>query len=143
MTRRILSAVAALALAGVVSTASAQDSSAVQAGMAKPTYQVFVSAVNATPATITALKARPTISSGDVTLVNLSDFPEAKDDSAVVVLLTPHKAHIEELRSILGAQTEVTTLLSTQTPALSVADVYAVGTQDNGKLVLFYRPKSQ
>jgi hypothetical protein len=142
MNRRLISAVAILALAGVVSTsASAQDSSAMRVGVVKPSYQVFVTAVNATPATITTLKARPAITAGEVTLVNVRDFPEGQNDSTVVVLLEPRRAEIAQLQAILAAQSEVKVLLEGQTPALTVADVVAVGTQPDGKLLVFYRPK--
>jgi hypothetical protein len=143
MYRRFISAVAILALAGVVSTsASAQDSSAMKVGVVvKPSYQVFVTAVNATPATITTLKARPAITAGDVTLVNVRDFPEGQNDSTVVVLLEPRRAEIAQLQAILAAQSDVKVLLEGQTPALTVADVVAVGTQPDGKLLVFYRPK--
>lgn len=142
MYRRLISAVAILALAGVVSTsASAQDSSAMRVGVVKPSYQVFVTAVNATPATITTLKARPAITAGEVTLVNVRDFPEGQNDSTVVVLLEPRRAEIAQLQAILAAQSEVKVLLEGQTPALTVADVVAVGTQPDGKLLVFYRPK--
>jgi hypothetical protein len=140
MTRRIISTVAALALAGIVSTASAQDAG-MQAGVAvKPTYQVFVTSVNATPATLTALKARPAITANEVTLVNLRDFPEASD-SAVVVLVQPHTTEIEQLRAVLEAQAEVKGLFAKQTPVLTAADVVAVGTTPDGKVLVFYRPK--
>ena len=142
MYRRLISAATVLALGAVVSTAaSAQEPATMQAGVAKPTYQVFVTAVNATPATITTLKARPAITAGDVTLINVRDFPEGQNDSTVVVLLEPRRAAIAELQGILAAQAEVKSLLEKQTPAVTVADVVAVGTQENGKLVVFYRPK--
>ena len=143
MYRRLISAVAVLALAGIVTTsASAQDSSAMKSGVVvTPSYQVFVTAVNATPATITTLKARPAITAGDLTLVNVRDFPEGQNDSAVVILLEPRRAEIAQLQAILAAQAEVKGLLEKQTPALTVADIVAVGTQPDGKLVVFYRPK--
>ena len=142
MFRRLISAATVLAVAGVVSTsASAQDSTAMKAGVAKPTYQVFVTAVNATPVTITTLKARPTITAGDVTLVNVRDFSEGQNDSTFVAFIQPHQAHIVELQGILAAQADVKGLLEKQTPVLTTADVVAVGTQENGKLIVFYRPK--
>ena len=142
MFKRLILAVASLALASVMSTAaSAQDSTAVKAGVAKPSYQVFVTAVNATPATITALKARPSITANEVTLVNLRDISDGQNDSTVVVLLQPHASEIEQLRAILGAQAEVAGLLEKQTPALTLAEVVAVGVQEDGKLMVFYRPK--
>ena len=140
MNRRLITALSALALAGVVSTASAQDQSGMQAGVTKPTYQVFVSAVNATPATLTTLKARPAIPAGDITLINLSEFPEATD-SSVVVLVQPHTAEIEELRTILAGQAEVKALFASQTPVLTTAEVVAVGAQPDGKVLVFFRPK--
>jgi hypothetical protein len=144
MFRRLIPAVAVLALASVVTTAaSAQDSSAMKAGVAvKPTYQVFVTAVEATPATITTLKARPAITAGELTLVNVRDFPEGQNDSVVTVLLEPRAAEIVQLQTILGAQAEVKGFLEKQSPALTVADVVAVGVQEDGKLVVFYRPKA-
>ena len=142
MYRRFISAVTVLALAGIVSTsASAQEPAAVQAGVAKPSYQIFVTAVNATPATITTLKARPAITAGEVTLINVRDFPEGQNDSTVLVLLEPRRAEIAQLQAILAAQAEVKGLFEKQTPALTVADVVAVGTQPDGKLLVFYRPK--
>jgi hypothetical protein len=142
MYRRLISAAAVLALVGVVSTsANAQDQSGMQAGVAKPSYQVFVTAVEATPATITTLKARPAITAGEVTLINVRDFPEGQNDSTVVLLLEPRRAEIEQLQAILAAQAEVKGLFEQQTPVLSMADVVAVGTQPDGKLLVFYRPK--
>ncbi len=144
MIRRLLPAIAALALASVVTTAaSAQDSTAMKVGVVKPTYDVFVTAVNGTPATITTLKARPAITAGDITLVNLRDISDVQSDSSVVVLLRAHQAEIEQLQTILGNQAEVTGVLQSQTPALTTADVVAVGTMPDGKLVLFYRPRSE
>ena len=142
MYRRLISAVTVFALAGIVSTAaSAQEPAAVQAGVVKPSYQVFVTAVNASPATVTTLKARPAITAGEVTLVNVRDFPEGQNDSTVLVLLEPRRAEIAQLQAILAAQAEVKGLFEKQTPALTVADVVAVGTQPDGKLLVFYRPK--
>jgi hypothetical protein len=143
MLKKLIPAIAAFALAGAVTTAAnAQDSSAMRAGVVvKPSYQVFVTAVNATPATITTLKARPAITANQVTLVSLRDLSDVQPDSAVVVLLQPHEAEILQLQTILNEQAEVTGLLKTQTPALTTADVVAVGTNPDGKLVLFYRPR--
>lgn len=142
MYRRLISAAAALVLAGVVTTAaSAQEPVTVQAGVAKPSYQVFVTAVEATPATITTLKGRPAITAGELTLINVRDFPEGQNDSTVLVLLEPRRAEIAQLQAILAAQAEVKGLFEKQTPPLTVADVVAVGTQPDGKLVVFYRPK--
>jgi hypothetical protein len=142
MLRKLIPTVTVFALASVISTAaSAQDTTRMQVGIVKPSYQVFVTAVNGTPATITALKARPAITAGDVTLVNLSDLSDGQPDSVIVVLLQPHTSEIEQLRTILGAQTEVVTVLKDQAPGLTVADVAAVGVQENGKLLVFYRPK--
>ena len=143
MLKKLIPAIAVLAVAGAATTASAQDSSAMRAGVVvKPSYQVFVTAVNATPATITALKARPAITANQVTLVSLRDLTDGQPDSAVVVLLQPHETEILQLQTILNEQAEVTGLLKTQTPALTTADVVAVGTNPDGKLVLFYRPKA-
>jgi hypothetical protein len=143
MYRRLISAVAVLTLAGVVSTASAQDSAAMRSGvLVKPTYQVFVTAVNESPATITALKARPAITAGDVMLINVRDFAEGQNDSTFVAFIQPHRGNIEQLQAILAAQAEVKGLLEKNTPALTTADVVAVGTQENGKLLVFYRPKA-
>jgi len=144
MLKKLIPAVAVLALAGLVSTtASAQDSTAMKVGVAKPTYAVFVTAVNSTPATITALKANPSITTDQVILVNLRDISDGQPDSAVVVLLQPHAAEIEQLRAVLGGQAVVTGVLQKQTPAITTADVVAVATQPDGRLLVFYRPKTQ
>lgn len=145
MFRRLISAVAVLALVGAVTTAaSAQDSTAMKAGVVvKPSYDVFVTAVNATPATITALKANPSFTADQVTLVNLRDITTDQPDSTVVVLLKPHSAEIEELRSVLGTQAVVTGVLQKNTPALTTADVIAVGQQPDGRILVFYRVKTQ
>jgi hypothetical protein len=145
MLKRLISAAAVLALATVVSTAAnAQDSTAMKAGVVvKPSYDVFVTAVNGTPATITALKANPSFTADQVTLVNLRDITADQPDSSVVVLLKPHAAEIEELRSVLGTQAVVTGVLQKNTPALTTADVIAVGQQPDGRLLVFYRVKTQ
>ena len=59
MMKKALLTIATLAFATMVSgTASAQDTSAVKAGVGKPTFEHLVAAINATSATTNARSSR-------------------------------------------------------------------------------------
>jgi hypothetical protein len=106
------------------------------------TFVSLVAAVNATPATVEALKARAAIKETEVKLVNAAPLITNESDSALTAALEKNAKDIEQLRSVLGAQAAITDALAKADPKLTIADVIAADVHVDGSIDLFYRPKA-
>lgn len=141
---RFLLGLAAVAVSSFVAAqAGAQDTTVSKGEVAQPhTFVSLVAAVNATPATIEALKTRATIKETDVKLVNATPLIANESDSALTAALEKNAKDIEQLRSVLGAQAAITDALTKADPKLTIADVIAANIHVDGSIDLFYRPKA-
>jgi hypothetical protein len=141
---RFLLGLAAVAVTSFVAVnAGAQDTTVSKGEVAQPhTFVSLVAAVNATPATVEALKARTAIKETDVKLVNASPLIEGNSDSALTAALEKNTSDIEQLRTILGAQAAITEALAKTDPKLTIADVIAADVHVDGTIDVFYRAKA-
>lgn len=141
---RFLLGLAAVAVSSLVAAqAGAQDTTVAKGEVAQPhTFVSLVAAVNATPATLEALKARSEIKQADVKLVNATPLITGESDSALAAALEKNAKDIEQLRSVLGAQAAITEALTKADPKLTIADVIAANIHVDGSIDLFYRPKA-
>lgn len=140
---RFLLGLAAVAVSSFVAAqAGAQDTTVAKGEVAQPhTFVSLVAAINATPATLEALKARSEIKETDVKLVNAASLIAVENDSALTAALEKNAKDIEQLRSILGAQAAITDALAKADPKATIADVIAADIHVDGSIDLFYRPK--
>jgi len=141
---RFLLGLAAVAVSSFVAvSAGAQDTTVAKGEVAQPhTLVSLISAVNATPATVEALKARTAIKETEIKLVNASPLIEGASDSALTAALEKNAKDIEQLRTVLGAQSVITEALAKTDPKLTIADVIAADVHVDGTIDLFYRPKA-
>lgn len=141
---RFLLGLAAVAVSSLVAaSAGAQDTTVAKGEVAQPhTFVSLISAVNATPATVEALKARTAIKETEIKLVNASPLIEGTSDSALTAALEKNAKDIEQLRTVLGAQSVITEALAKTDPKLTIADVIAADVHVDGTIDLFYRPKA-
>jgi len=154
-TRTLLAAVATAALAAVVtpSLSFAQDTttktSKGEVAMSAPNFGSLISAINASAKHNAALKAMTTVNATDVQLVNVADLLKGNDASALDAALTKNQSDIDALRSTLGANTTINTVITgTAAPGaaaadakLSASDVVAADVGANGKVTLYYWKK--
>jgi hypothetical protein len=127
----------------VAANAGAQDTTVSKGEVAQPhTFVSLISVVNATPATLEALKSRSAFKETEVKLVNASPLIEGKSDTELTAALEKNAKDIEQLRSVLGAQAVIAELLAKADPKLSIADVIAADIHVDGTIDLFYRPKA-
>jgi hypothetical protein len=149
MIRCLTLALAAIALGTFTAeTAAAQDSTstkdsvpskdtvAVSAGVAKPTIETVIGAVNGTPATLEELKMRPAILSTQVMLVNAGDLVQGQDESSLNTAVTNHRADLEAIRRVLDGHAEVRSMLARQAAG---AEIIAAEIKPSGNIVLYYR----
>jgi hypothetical protein len=126
----------------VAASAGAQDTTVSRGEVAKaPTFNSLVAAINATPATVEALKARTMINETEIKLVNAKPLIEGQDESALKAALEQHAAAIEQLRTSLGAQAAITAALEKADPKVTIADVIAVEIHADGTLDLYFKAK--
>lgn len=155
-TRTLLAAVATAAIAAIVtpSISSAQDttvkkSSAGEVAM-KPSFGSLISAINASAANTSKVKALTTVSATDVQLVNVEDLIKGNDVQALNNALTKNQTDIEALRSTLGGSQAFSTVLATPDTSAAAAsmsmkpaakDVVAADVSPDGKVTLYYWKK--
>ena len=126
----------------VAASAGAQDTTVSRGEVAKaPSFNSLVAAVNATPATVEALKARTMINEAEIKLVNAKPLIEGQDESTLKAALEQHAAAIEQLRTSLGAQAAITAALEKSDPKVTIADVIAVEIHADGTLDLYFKAK--
>jgi hypothetical protein len=107
----------------------------------KPNFGSLISALNAASAQNDKLKAMTEINASNVTLVNVEDL--LKDNSAdeFQAALKKNEADIATLRTTLGANTALTSVLTANAVPLTAADVVATDVGADGKVTLYYWKK--
>jgi hypothetical protein len=138
-----------LRVAGVVAAfttlggaAGAQDTTVSRGEVAKaPSYVALMAAVNATPTTVAALKARAEIKTSDITFVDAGPLMKAESDSALKNALEAQAAALEDLRGALGAQAAVSEALARHAPKLALADIIAVDLHVDGTMDVYFKQK--
>jgi hypothetical protein len=142
MLKALLRTVAPLATATLLTTTlDAQEKTSKGDVARPPTFSSMIAAINFTPATVGTLAARKTIAAGDVRLVDARSLEQGQSDAILNVVLQRHAAGIEQLRSLLRAQTEVVALLGNHSPKVNVSEVIAVEVLSDDKLLLYWKPK--
>lgn len=141
-TRLLLTLATFAATTFVAASAGAQDTTVSRGEVAKtPTFNSLVAAVNATPATVEALKARTMIKDTEIKLVNAKPLIEGQDESTLKAALEQHAAAIEQLRTSLGTQAAITAALEKADPKVTIADVIAVDLHVDGTLDIYFKAK--
>lgn len=141
-TTRFLFTLATLAATAVAGSAGAQDTTVSKGEVAKaPSFNSLVTAVNATPATVEALKMRAEIKDTEIRLVNATPLIAGQDESTLKAALEQHAAAIEQLRTALGAQAAVTAALDKNDPKVTAADIIAVDLHVDGTLDVYFKAK--
>jgi hypothetical protein len=128
----------------VAASANAQDTT-VSTGeiAAQPTVESFVVAIDATPATIEKLNALESLSSENITLVDVHTLAMS-DSAAVSSAIERNKEQTEQLRTSISANPAIGQALSSHTPPLQPSDVVAAEvTADNKVIVYFKREESK
>lgn len=158
-TRTLLTAFAAAAVAAIAtpSLSQAQNPTTTSKGEVAiaPSFGSLMSAINATSAHNDKIKAMTDLSAANVQLVNVSDLLKGNNVEALNNALQKNEADIATLRTTLGANTTITSVLSgnattpttTTTPttasatAVTANDIVAADVSPDGKLVLYYWKK--
>lgn len=141
-TRFLLTLVALTATTFVAASAGAQDTTVSKGEVARAsTFNSLVAAVNMTPASLEAIKAKAEIQEGEVRLINATPLVEGQDETSLKAALDQHATQLEELRTALGSKAGVTAALEKQMPKATVADVIAVEVHVDGSVDVYYRPQ--
>ena len=141
-TRFLLTLATFAATTFVAGSAGAQDTTVSKGEVAKaPSFNSLVTAVNATPATVEALKMRAEIKDTEIRLVNATPLIAGQDESQLKAALEQHSAALEQLRTALGSQASVTAALDKNDPKVTVADIIAVDLHVDGTLDVYFKPK--
>ena len=154
-TRTLLAAVATAAIAAMVtpSISHAQDTTAKKTSKGEvalqPSYASLMSAINASSANTAKVKALTTVNPSDVQLVNAEDLVKGNDPKALADALTKNQTDIDALRTALGSNQTISTLLAADTSAAAssmsmkptVKDVVAADVSPDGKVILYYWKK--
>jgi hypothetical protein len=160
-TRTLLTAVATAAVAAIAtpSLSQAQNPTTTSKGEVAiaPSFGSLISAINATSAHNDKIKAMTDLSATNVQLVNVADLLKGNNVEALNNALQKNEADITTLRTTLGANTTITSLLAATTPATTTAttttpttaapspvtadDIVAADVGADGKVVLYYWKK--
>ncbi len=140
---RLYAGVAAVfAATFVAASANAQDTT-VSTGeiAAAPTVESFVVAIDATPATLEKLGALESLSSENVTLVDVHTLAMS-DSAAVKGAIERNKEQTEQLRTALSGNAAISQALSAHTPAVEASDVVAAEVTADNKVIVYYKAKA-
>lgn len=157
-TRTLLAAIATAAVAAVAtpSLSQAQKPTTTSKGEVAiaPSFGSLISAINAASAQSDKIKAMADLSATNVQLVNVSDLLKGNNVEALNNALQKNEADIATLRTTLGANATITTVLAgnatapatttTPTPAanaITANDIVAADVAPDGKIVLYYWKK--
>lgn len=140
---RLFAGVAALfATAFLAGNAKAQDTTVSTGEIAAlPTAETFVVAIDATPATIEKLGALESLSSENVTLVDVHTLVMT-DSAAVKGAIERNKEQTEQLRTAIGANAAISQALAAHSPAVEASDVVAAEVTADNKVIVYYKAKS-
>ncbi len=166
-TRTLLAAVAAAAIAAIVtpSLSSAQDTTkkTVSKGEVamQPSYSSLISAISSGTANADKIKALTSVNASDVQFVNVDDLLAGNSPDSLKAILSKNEDNIEALQKALGsnpalglllassdsAAAKVTPPAATPMPSMSAKpsakDVVAADVSADNKVVLYYWKKHQ
>ena len=157
-TRTLLTAIATAAVAAIAtpSLSHAQNPTTTSKGdvAMAPGFGSLISAINATSAHNDKIKAMTDLSATNVQLVNVADLLKGNNVEALNNALQKNETDIATLRTTLGANQAVTTVLSSATPAaatppatataapaITANDIVAADVAPDGKVVIYYWKK--
>lgn len=157
-TRTLLTAIAAAAVAAIAtpSLSQAQNPTTSKGEVAlTPSFGSLISAINSTSAHNDKIKGMTDLTAANVQLVNVADLLKGNNVEALNNALQKNEADIATLRTTLGANTTITSVLTgttttttttTTTPAASPTavtanDIVAADVGPDGKVVLYYWKK--
>jgi hypothetical protein len=145
--RTFLAALATAAAVAVVtpSISQAQDTTRAtskgEVAMA-PNFTSLMAAINSASANTAKLKAMTDITAANVQLVNVEDILKDNSSDSLTATLKQNDADITALRTTLGTNTALTSVLTANTTPLTANDVVAADVAADGKVVLYYWKKS-
>jgi hypothetical protein len=145
--RTLLVALAAAATTAIVtpSVSQAQDTTRAtskgEVAMA-PNITSLISAINSASATNDKVKAMTDISAANVQLVNVEEVVKGNDTALLTAALKKNETDLTALRTTLGTNTALTSVLSANTTPLTASDVVAADVGADGKVVLYYWKKA-
>ena len=162
-TRTLLTANATAAVAAIAtpSLSQAQNPTTTSKGEVAiaPSFGSLISAINSTSAHNDKIKAMTDLSAANVQLVNVADLLKGNNVEALNNALQKNEADIATLRTTLGANTTIASVLSTDSAkaattttdtttstaakanAVTANDVIAVDVGADGKVILYYWKK--
>jgi hypothetical protein len=145
--RTFLAALATAAAVAVVtpSISQAQDTTrATSKGEVAlaPNFASLMTAISSTSANTAKLKAMTDITAANVQLVNVEDILKDNSSDSLTATLKQNDADITALRTTLGTNTALTSVLTANTTPLTANDVVAADVAADGKVVLYYWKKS-
>ena len=163
-TRTLLAAVAAAAIAAIVtpSLSSAQDTTkkTVSKGEVamQPSYSSLISAISLGSANADKIKALTSVNASDVQFVNVDDLLAGNSPDSLKAILSKNEDNIEALQKALGSNPALGLLLASESPATvttdttktpmpsmsmkpSAKDVVAADVSSDNKVVLYYWKK--
>jgi hypothetical protein len=158
-TRTLLAAIATAAVAAIAtpSLSLAQNPTTTSKGdvALAPSFGSLISAINATSARNDKIKAMTDLSATNVQLVNVEDLLKGNNVEALNAALQKNEADIATLRTTLGANTTITSVLTANAtpttttttpttaaaPAITANDIVAADVGADGKVILYYWKK--
>ena len=157
-TRTLLTAIATAAVAAIAtpSLSQAQNPTTTSKGdvALAPSFGSLISAINATSAHNDKIKAMTDLSAANVQVVNVADLLKGNNAEALNNALQKNETDIATLRTTLGANTTITSALSSVTPPaaatttpsatptpITANDVVAADVTADGKVVVYYWKK--
>lgn len=142
----LLAAVVAAAAAAIItpSISQAQDTtqktSKGEVAMA-PSFGSLISAINAASAQNGKIKALTEVNAANVQLVNVEDLLKGQNAEALTKALTKNEADITALRTTLGANAGLASVLTANSVPLAPTDVVAADVGADGKIIVYYWKK--
>lgn len=146
--RTLLAALAAAAITAIATPAVsyAQDPQKKESKgevATAPNFGSLISAINSSAAHNEKLKAATTLTAENVQLVNVEDLLKGNSAEALTAALTKNEADITALRTTVGANTTINTMLTSNATPLTSADVVATDVGADGKVIVYYWKKQQ
>lgn len=140
---------AALATAAVVAVASPSVSHAQVPQTSKgevalkPNFGSLMSAINSAAEQHTKIQAMTEITAANVQLVNVEELLQGNNKEALEAALKKNETDLGTLRTTLGANTTIATVLKDNKPTeLAATDIVATEVAADGKLIVYYWKKA-
>lgn len=108
-----------------------------------PSFGSLISAINSSAAHNDKLKAATTLTAENVQLVDVSTLLQGNNVEALNEALSKNEADVTALRTTIGANTTINSLLTANATPLTGADVVATDVGADGKVIVYYWKKQQ